>query len=65
MLIDIYVKFRVDSLLLIDNYMKFHEDSLYGFQVIEWTPFCDGQSFKGNNSKNINASYSFCVLHVV
>ena len=28
-------------LMLIDTYMKFREDSLNGFQVIEWTRFCD------------------------
>ena len=38
---------------LIDIYMKFREDSLNGFQVIERTRFCDGQSSKGNNSKSI------------
>ena len=27
--------------MLIDIYMKFREDSLKGFQVIEQTPFCD------------------------
>ena len=42
-------------LILIDIYMKFREDSLKGFQVIERTQFCDGQSSKGNNSKSINA----------
>ena len=28
-------------LMLIDIYMKFREDSLNDFQVIEWTRFCD------------------------
>ena len=28
-------------LMLIDIYMKFREDSLNGFQVIERTGFCD------------------------
>ena len=28
-------------LMLIDIYMKFREDSLIGFQVIEQTRFCD------------------------
>ena len=28
-------------LMLIDVYMKFREDSLNGFQVIEQTRFCD------------------------
>ena len=36
-------------------YVKFREDSLNGFQVIERTRFCDGQSSKGNNSKSIDA----------
>ena len=43
----------VHHLMLIDIYMKFPEDSLNGFQVIERTGFCDGQSSKGNNSKSI------------
>ena len=42
-------------LMLIDIYMKFLKDSLNSFQVIEWKRFCDGQSFKGNNTKSINA----------
>ena len=37
------------------DYMKFLEDSLNGFQVIEQTQFCDGQSSIDNNSKSINA----------
>ena len=41
--------------MLIDIYMQFREDSLNGFQVIERTRFCDEQSSKENNSKNINA----------
>ena len=41
--------------MFIDIYVKFREDSLNGFQVIEWTRFCDGQSSKENNSKSINA----------
>ena len=45
----------VRRLMLIDIYMKFHEDSLNGFQVIERTQFCDGQSSKRNNSKSIKA----------
>ena len=28
-------------LMLIDIYMKFREDSLNGFPVIEWARFCD------------------------
>ena len=27
--------------MLIDTYMKFREDSLNGFEVTEWTQFCD------------------------
>ena len=42
-------------LMLIDIYMKFCEDSWTDFQVIERTRFCDKQSFKGTNSKRINA----------
>ena len=30
-------------LMLIDIYMKFRDDSLKGFQVIERTRFCDGK----------------------
>ena len=41
--------------MLTDIYMKFSVDSLNGFQVIEQTRFCDGQSSKGNNSKSIHA----------
>ena len=41
-------------LMLIDIYMKFRKDSLNGFQVTERTQFCDEQSSKGNNSKSIN-----------
>ena len=39
--------------MLIDIYMKFREDSLNGFQVIEKTRLCD--RIQGNNSKGINA----------
>ena len=39
--------------MLIDIYMKFREDSLNGFQVIERTRFCD--RVEGNTSKSINA----------
>ena len=31
--------------MLTDIYMKFREDSLNGFQVIEQTRFCDGQTY--------------------
>ena len=48
--------------MLIDIYMKFLEDSLNGFQVIEQTRFCDGQSSKRNNSKSINARVMVLVL---
>ena len=41
--------------MLIDIYMKFCVDSLNSFQVIERTRFCDGQSSTGNSSKSINA----------
>ena len=40
--------------MLIDIYMKFREESLNGFHI-EFTRFCDGQSSKGNNSKSITA----------
>ena len=48
--------------MLIDIYMKFRADSLNGFQVIERTRFCDGQSSKGNNSKSINAGVMVLAL---
>ena len=41
--------------MLIDIYIKFREDSLNGFQVIERTRFCDEQSSKANDSDTINA----------
>ena len=34
------------QLMLIDIYMKFREDSLNGFQVIEQTRFCDRVQLK-------------------
>ena len=49
-------------LMVIDIYMKFREDSLNGFQVIEQTRFCDGQSSKGNNTKSINAKVMVLTL---
>ena len=53
-------------LMLINIYMKFREDSLNSFHIMEQTRFCDRQSSKGNNSKKykckINAS---CALHVI
>ena len=42
-------------LMLIDMCMKFHDASLYGLKVIERTRWINGQSSKGNYSKNINA----------
>ena len=48
--------------MLIDIYLKFREDSLNGYQVIERTHFCDVQSSKGNNSKSIKAKVMILVL---
>ena len=48
--------------MLTDIHIQFREDILNGFQVIEWTQFCDGQSSKGNNSKSINARVMFLPL---
>ena len=48
--------------MLTDIHIKFREDILNGFQVIERTLFCDGQSSKGNNSKSINARVIVLVL---
>ena len=45
-------------LMLVDICMKFHDASLYGLSyradTME-TRFCEGQSSKGNNTKNIDA----------
>ena len=49
-------------LMLDDICMKFHNSSLYGLKVIERTRFCEGQSSKGNNSKNINAKVTVLAL---
>ena len=52
-------------LMLVDICMKFHDASLYGFKVKEWTRwrgFCERQSSKGNNSKNINARVTILAL---
>ena len=49
-------------LMLINIYMKFREDSLISFQVTERTQFCEGQSSKGNNSKSINTRVMVLVL---
>ena len=46
-------------LILIDIYMKFREDTLNNFQVIEQTWFCDRQSSKENNSKCIKQASWF------
>ena len=45
--------------MLIDTYMKFREDGLNGFQIIEWTRFCESM---GNNSKSIKARLMVLVL---
>ena len=52
-------------LMLVDICMKFHDASLYGLKVIPdtmETRFCEGQSSKGNNSKNINARVTVLAL---
>ena len=49
-------------LMLVDICMKFHDASLYGLKVIERTRLCEGQSSKGNNSKNINARVTVLAL---
>ena len=49
-------------LMLVDICMKFHDASLYGLKVIEQTRFCEGQSSKENNSKNINARVTVLAL---
>ena len=41
--------------MLIDIYTKFREDSLNSYKVTERTRFCDGQISKENNSISINA----------
>ena len=52
-------------LILVDMCMKFHDASLYDLKVIERTRwrFCEGQSSKGNNSKNINARVTVLALY--
>ena len=52
-------------LMLIDIYIKFREDSLKGFQVIERNRICDGQSSKGKLTKDKCKSYGSCTLHIV
>ena len=49
--------------ILIDIYMKFCEDSLKGFQVIEWTQFCDKVP-RGITKKYKCKSYGSCALHI-
>ena len=53
-------------LMLVDICMKFHDASLYGSKVYRAdtmeTGFCEGQSSKGNNSKNINARVTVLAL---
>ena len=49
-------------LMLINIYMKFREDSLNGFQVLQRRGLCDGQSSEGNNSKSIKARVIVVVL---
>ena len=48
--------------MLINIYMKFREDSLNDFQVLEWRGLCDGQRSKGNNSRSIKARVIVVVL---
>ena len=53
-------------LMLVDICLKFHDASLYGLNVTEQTrwghDFFEGQSSKGNNSKNINARVTVLAL---
>ena len=50
-------------LMLVDICMKFHDASLYGYRADTMeTRFCEGQSLKGNNSKNINARVTVLAL---
>ena len=52
--------------MLVDICLKFHDASLYGFKSYRAdtmkTRFCEGQSSKGNNSKNINARVTVLAL---
>ena len=50
------------QLMLVDTCIKFHEYSLSGFQVIEKTQFCDGQSSKENSSKSIKGRVTIFAL---
>ena len=52
-------------LMLVDICMKFDDASLYDLKVIErtrWRQDFEGQSSKGNNSKNINARVTVLAL---
>ena len=52
-------------LMLFDICIKFREYSLSGFQVIERTGFCDGQSSKENNSKSIKGTVTILAHHLM
>ena len=49
-------------LMLVDTCIMFLEYSLSGFQFIERTRFCDGQSSKENNSKSIKGRVTILAL---
>ena len=49
-------------LMLVDTCIMFREYSLSGFQFIERTRFCDGQSSKKNNSKSIKGRVTIFAL---
>ena len=49
-------------LMLVDICIKFHDASLYGLKDIERTGFCEGQSSRENNSKNIKARVTVLAL---
>ena len=55
---ELWFLFSACPLMLVDICMKFHDASLYGLSyradTME-TRFCEGQSSKGNNTKNIDA----------
>ena len=52
----------VHRLMLVDTCIKFREYSLSGFQFIERTWFCDGQSSNENNSKSIKGRVTILAL---
>ena len=61
---DLWFLCSARRLMLIDIYMKFREDSLNGFEVIKLTQFCNrvqGKQLKKYKCK----SYGSCALHVV